>query len=139
MQVGVSDRAIRIAADYTSERNQFGVPVGTFQAVQHRQADSFIDLHAMRLTAQRAVWRLEAGLPADREARVAKWWAASGGSRIANACVHLHGGLGADVDYPIHRYFVWSKALELRAGGANETLAALGAELAASGPSEELQ
>ena len=138
MQTGVSERAIRITADYTTERVQFGVPVGSFQAVQHRQADSFIDLHAMRWTSWRAAWRLAEGLPAEREALVAKWWTADGGSRIANACVHLHGGLGADVDYPIHRYFYWSKALELAAGGAAETLAALGRDMAADGRTEAI-
>lgn len=136
MHVGVSERAIRIAADYTTERVQFGVPVGTFQAVQHRQADSFIDLHAMRWTSWLAAWRLAEGLPAEREALVAKWWTADGGARIANACVHLHGGLGADIDYPIHRYFYWSKALELTAGGAGETLTALGRDMAVNGRTE---
>jgi hypothetical protein len=130
MHVGVSDSAIRITAEYTTERKQFGVPVGSFQAVQHRQADGFIDLHAMRWTSWHAAWRLAAGKSADREAAVAKWWTADGGARIANACVHLHGGLGADVDYPIHRNFYWSKALELNTGGASETLAELGRDMA---------
>ena len=116
-------------------------PSGSFQAVQHRQADGFIDLHAMRLATQRAVWRIGEGLPsAMREAALAKYWTAAGGARIASACVHLHGGLGADVDYPIHRYFYWSKTLELTGGSASQTLAALGADLAASGPTPlELQ
>lgn len=136
--VGVSDRAIKITAEYTTERKQFGVPVGSFQAVQHRQADSFVDLHAMRWTAWHAAWRLAAGLDAEREAWVAKWWTADGGARIANACVHLHGGLGADVDYPIHRHFYWSKALELTAGSAGATLAALGRNMAELGRTEEV-
>ena len=138
LHLGVSDRALRITADYTTERVQFGVPVGSFQAVQHRQADGFIDLQAMRWTAWRAAWRIATGLPAERDALVAKWWAADGGARIASACVHMHGGLGADVDYPIHRYFYWSKSLELTAGGANETLSALGQDMATAGRTEEV-
>ncbi len=134
MQAGVSDRAIRITADYTTEREQFGVPIGSFQAVQHRQADSFIDLEAMRWTMWYAAYRLNEGLSAEREARVAKFWAADGGARIAKACVHLHGGLGSDVDYPIQRYFLWSKSLELTHGGANANLAALGLDMAQTGP-----
>jgi len=136
LQVGVSDRALHMTSGYAKERVQFGVPIGSFQAVQHREADGFIDLEAMRWTLWRAAWRLAAGLPAEREAHVAKLWAAEGGSRIANASLHLHGGLGSDVDYPIHRYFLWSKALELRLGGASATLASLGQELARSGPGE---
>ena len=134
MQVGVSDRALHLTADYTKERVQFGVPIGSFQAVQHRAADGFIDLETMRWTCWRAAWRLSQGLPADREAWVAKFWAADCGSRIANASLHLHGGMGADVDYPIQRYFLWSKALELDLGGARPTLARLGRDMARTGP-----
>ncbi len=134
LQLGVSDRALALTAAYTRERQQFGVAIGSFQAVQHREADAFIDLEAMRWTCWRAASRLAADEPAEREARVAKLWAAEGGSRIANAALHLHGGIGADVDYPIHRHFLWSKALELALGGAPQQLAALGAELARTGP-----
>jgi alkylation response protein AidB-like acyl-CoA dehydrogenase len=136
LQAGVSERALRITADYVKERVQFGVPIGSFQAVQHREADGFIDLEAMRWTLWQAAWRLDEGLPAERDAAVAKFWAAEGGSRIANASLHLHGGLGSDVDYPIHRHFLWSKALELAGGGASATLASLGRELARTGPGE---
>jgi hypothetical protein len=136
LQVGVSDKAIEITAGYTREREQFGVPIGSFQAVQHRLADAFIDLEAMRWTTWRAVWSLAAGLPAARQARVAKFWAAEAGSRIANACIHLHGGLGSDVDYPIHRYFIWSKAIELALGGAGPQLVRLGSDMAVTGPQE---
>jgi alkylation response protein AidB-like acyl-CoA dehydrogenase len=134
LQAGVSERALRITADYVKERVQFGVPIGSFQAVQHREADGFIDLEAMRWTLWQAAWRLDAGLPAERAAAVAKFWAAEGGSRIANASLHLHGGLGSDVDYPIHRHFLWSRSLELSGGGASATLAARGRDLARSGP-----
>jgi hypothetical protein len=136
LQAGASARALRMTADYVKERVQFGVPIGSFQAVQHREADGFIDLEAMRWTLWQAAWRISEGLPAELSAEVAKLWAADGGSRIANASLHLHGGLGSDVDYPIHRYFLWSKALELHGGGAGATLARLGAELARTGPGE---
>jgi alkylation response protein AidB-like acyl-CoA dehydrogenase len=137
LQIGVSARALEITADYTREREQFKVPIGTFQAVQHREADAFIDLEAMRWTLWHAAWRLSQGLPAEREADVAVFWAADGGSRIANASIHLHGGLGSDVDYPIHRHFLWSKALELQLGGASATLARLGSDMARTGPLED--
>jgi alkylation response protein AidB-like acyl-CoA dehydrogenase len=137
LQAGVSASALRITADYVKERNQFGVPIGSFQAVQHREADGFIDLEVMRWSLWRAAWRLAEGLPATRAAAVAKYWAAESGSRIANASLHLHGGLGSDVDYPIHRHFLWSKALELQHGGAGVTLSRLGRELVRTGPGEE--
>jgi alkylation response protein AidB-like acyl-CoA dehydrogenase len=113
---------------------QFGVPIGSFQAVQHRLADCYIDLEAMRWVTWRAAWRLAERLPATRETLVAKFWAAEGGARITAAAQHLHGGIGVDVDYPIHRYFLAAKALELGLGGATQQLARLGRDLARTPP-----
>ncbi len=136
VQVGVSERAIEITGAYVTEREQFGTPIGTFQAVQHRSADAYIDLESIRWTTWRGAWKLANGHPAPREAAVAKFWAAEGGARIANAVQHLHGGIGVDLDYPIHRYFLWTKALELSLGGAARQLAWLGKDMARSGPQE---
>ena len=137
LQLGVSERALEITAAYVGEREQFGGPIGAFQAVQHRCADAYIDLESIRWTTWRAASRLARGLDVAREAMVAGFWAADGGSRIAGSAQHLHGGLGVDVDYPIHRHFLWSKALELRLGGATPSLARLGREMAAAPPSEQ--
>jgi alkylation response protein AidB-like acyl-CoA dehydrogenase len=136
LHLGVCERALEITAAYVTEREQFGVPVGTFQAVQHRAADGYIDLECMRWTTWRAAWRLDAGLPALREAAVAKFWAAEGGARIVASAQHLHAGIGVDRDYPIHRYFLWSKQLELALGAATPELLRLGRDLARSGPTE---
>ncbi len=135
-QMGVSERALEITADYVKQRVQFGAPIGSFPAVQHRCADAWIDLEALRWTTWRAAWKLSRGEDAHREALVAKFWAAEAGSRIATATQHLHGGMGVDLDYPIHRYFLWSKALELEQGGGTRQLVELGRELARSGPQE---
>jgi 3-oxocholest-4-en-26-oyl-CoA dehydrogenase beta subunit len=132
-QIGVSERALEITTAHLRERVQFGAPIGSFPAVQQRAADAWIDLQAMRWTTWRAAWRFAEGLSAEREIQVAKFWAAEAGSRIANTAQHLHGGLGADLDYPIHRYFLWSKALELWLGGATPQLAQLGREMASQG------
>ena len=61
---------------------------------------------------------------------VAKYWASYSGSRVGHADLHLHGGISIDLDYPIHRYFLWSKHLELQLGAGTPQLAALGALLA---------
>jgi len=135
-QLGVSERALDMTARYVRERMQFGVPIGSFQAVQHRSADAYIDLEAMRWTAWRAIDHVAAGEPAARECAVAKFWAAEGGARIAASAQHLHGGIGVDLDYPIHRYFLRSKALELALGGATAQLVRLGRDLATTGPTE---
>jgi alkylation response protein AidB-like acyl-CoA dehydrogenase len=128
--VGVGERALEITAAYTSERHQFGKPLGSFQAVQQRAADAYIDVEAMRATMWQAAWRISEGLDAEHPVAVAKFWAAEGGQRVVSAAQHLHGGMGADVDYPLHRYTLWSKWVELSFGGATETLARMGKELA---------
>jgi hypothetical protein len=130
LQVGVCDRALRMAAEYTTHREQFGRPIASFQAVHQRAADAYIDLEALRLSTWEAIYRLAAGLPAEEAVMIAKFWAADGGQRVAVAAQHLHGGIGVDVDYPLHRYFMWAKHLELVLGSAPEQLARLGTRIA---------
>lgn len=138
VQLGVSSRALEITTDYAKEREQFNAPIGSFPAVQQRAADCFVDLEAMHATLWHAAWKLHKGEEAPREAMVAKFWAAEAGARIASAAQHLHGGIGVDFDYPIHRYFIWSKSLELALGGASPQLARLGNDMALTGPQESL-
>ena len=123
-------RAIMSTAAYVSQRVQFGRPLSTNQGVALRAADAYIDVEAMRVTTLLAAWRLDRDGEAPAEVEVAKWWASEGGSRVVHATQHLHGGMGADVDYPIHRYFLWGKQLENTLGGASAWLARLGARLA---------
>jgi alkylation response protein AidB-like acyl-CoA dehydrogenase len=134
VMAGVAAEAIRLTGEYTSQREQFGRPIATFQAVGQRAADAYVDTQAIRLTMLQAAWRLGAGLPADREVAVAKYFAAAGGQRVVHAAAHLHGGVGVDRDYPLHRYFLLAKQLELFLGGASRQLLRLGAILAAEGP-----
>lgn len=129
-QVGVCEEAVAITSRYVCEREQFGTKLGTFQAVGHRIADAYIDTEAIRLTTLQATWRLDTGLDAEQELMVAKFWAAEGAQRVVHAAQHLHGGIGVDIDYPIHRYFRWAKVLELTLGGASPSLVRLGASLA---------
>ena len=136
VQVGVSERALEITTSYVKQREQFGGPLGALPAVQHRCADAYVDLESMRWVTWSAAWRLAEERPASREAMVAKFWSADAGSRIASATQHLHGGMGVDLDYPIHRYFLWSKSLELTFGAATPQLARLGRDMARSGPPE---
>jgi alkylation response protein AidB-like acyl-CoA dehydrogenase len=133
-QVGVSERALEITTHYLREREQFGAPLGALQAVQQRCADCFIDLECLRGVTWKAAYELAQDRPAARDAWIAKFWAAEAGSRIATATQHLHGGIGADLDYPIHRHFLWSKSLELALGAALPQLAELGRDMARTGP-----
>lgn len=130
LQLGISDAALRRTAAYATERKQFGKPIGSFQAYAMRAADSFIDVEAIRSTLYQAIWAVDTDRGADEAVEVAKWWSCRAGHRVAHAVQHLHGGIGADVEYPIHRYFLWTKQTEYTLGGASTHLARLGAFLA---------
>jgi acyl-CoA dehydrogenase len=130
-QLGVTERALELTAEYARTRVQFDRPIGSFQAVAQRLADAYIDVAAIRLTLWQAAWRLSAGLPCDTEVATAKFWAADGGHRVAHTAVHIHGGVGIDLDHPLHRYFVAAKRNEFTLGGATAQLRRIGAVLAA--------
>jgi 3-oxocholest-4-en-26-oyl-CoA dehydrogenase beta subunit len=129
LQVGIVQEATRIAAEYTSNRRQFGKPLSVFQGVSHKAADGYIAAQAMEVTMLSAAWRLATGLDATAEVMVAKWWAAEGGHDTIHKTQHIHGGMGADIDYPSHRYFLWGKTIENTLGGASAWAARLGAHL----------
>jgi acyl-CoA dehydrogenase len=131
-QLGVLERALELTATYAREREQFGRPIGSFQAVAQRLADAYIDVEAARLTMWEAAWRLSEGLPATAELATAKFWAADAGHRVAHTAVHIHGGTGIDVDAAAHRYFTAAKRTEFTLGSATTQLRRLGAELAAT-------
>jgi hypothetical protein len=130
LQVGVCEAALTKTAAYLNARQQFGRPLSTFQGTMLRAADAAIDIEAMRVTWQNAAWRFDSGRDAADAARVAKWQASERGQRAVHATQHLHGGMGADISYPIHRYFLWGKQIELLLGGPSAQLARLGVDIA---------
>lgn len=130
-QLGVTEGALTLTASYAKTREQFGRPIGTFQAVSQRLADGYIDVFAQRLTLWAAVWRLSEGLPAEVEVAIAKLWAADSGHRLAHTTVHVHGGVGIDLDGEAHRYFTSAKRFEFSFGAATEQALTIGRALAA--------
>ncbi len=128
VQLGVCEEALATTSAYVSQRVQFGRPISTNQAVAVRAADAYLDTEAIRLTAQHAAWLLDSGEEAAAEpaSLVAKHWASAGGLRVVHATQHLHGGIGADVDYPIHRYFLWGRQGAFALGSAGAVAAELG-------------
>ncbi|TQK71976.1 acyl-CoA dehydrogenase family protein [Nocardioides sp. SLBN-35] len=126
--LGVCEEDLRITAAYTSERVQFGRPLSTNQAVAVRATDAYLDTEAIRLTTQKAAWLLDNGdeEAAESASLVAKWWASVGGLRVVHAGQHLHGGIGADIDYPVHRYFLWGRQVAFSLGSGDAVAAELG-------------
>jgi alkylation response protein AidB-like acyl-CoA dehydrogenase len=135
LALGLGERVLDMTSEYTGKREQFGFPVATFQAVAVQAADRFIDLRAMEVTLWQAAWRIASGaagvLPASGDVAVAKIWASEGVRRVVQTAQHLHGGFGADVEYPLHRYHAWAKHLELSLGPAAAHEETLGDLLAA--------
>ncbi|MBV8928154.1 MAG: acyl-CoA/acyl-ACP dehydrogenase [Mycobacteriaceae bacterium] len=129
-QLGVLERALELTAEYAREREQFDRPIGSFQAVAQRLADGYIDVKGLRLTLTQAVWRVSEDLPADIDVSSAAFWAADAGHRVAHTTVHVHGGVGIDLDHPVHRYFLAAKQTEFAVGGATGQLRRIGRELA---------
>jgi alkylation response protein AidB-like acyl-CoA dehydrogenase len=130
LSLGVGESALTQTAAYLNQRHQFGRPLASFQGALLRAGESAIDLEAVRVTLWQAAWRLDTGRPAAEAVAVAKWQAAERGQKVVHATQHLHGGIGADISYPIHRYFLWNKQLELLLGGPSAQLARLGRCLA---------
>jgi alkylation response protein AidB-like acyl-CoA dehydrogenase len=130
MELGIAERALRMTAEYTTSRQQFERPIATFQAVAQRAADAYVNVEAIRVATWQAAWRLASDLPASREIAIAKYWACEGGHQVTYAAQHLHGGMGFDLEYPLHRYYTWSRQIEVTLGSASEHIARLGSELA---------
>jgi acyl-CoA dehydrogenase len=130
-QSGVLERALELTADYGREREQFGRAIGSFQAVAQRLADAYIDVRGLKLTTLQAAWLVSEHLDAAKELATAKFWAADAGHRVAHTAVHVHGGVGIDVDHPLHRYFLHAKQNEFALGSASVQLRRIGTALAA--------
>ncbi|MEV5978744.1 acyl-CoA dehydrogenase family protein [Streptomyces sp. NPDC052114] len=135
LALGLGEAVLGMTGEYTGKREQFGFPVATFQAVAVQAADRYIDLRAMEVTLWQAAWRIstaaDGALPTAGDVAVAKIWASDGVRRVVQTAQHLHGGFGADTDYPLHRYHAWAKQLELSLGPAAAHEETLGDLLAA--------
>ena len=130
LQLGALVEALQRAADYVSERHQFGRPLGSFQALAVRAADAYIEVELLRSAQWQLAWRLDQGLSATAAAHVAKHHASKAGFIVGHTVQHFHGGVGADLRYPIHRFYLKSQALAAIGGGAEAQLARIGRALA---------
>jgi alkylation response protein AidB-like acyl-CoA dehydrogenase len=110
-RIGISSQAIGIAraaleesVAYAKDRQQFGKPIGDFQAIQWKLADMKTELDAAHLLSLRAAWLKEAGKPFSREASMAKLFASEAGNRICNHAVQIHGGYGYTREFAAERH-----------------------------------
>ena len=127
--LGVTEKMTSLIAGYSSEREQFGRVIGTFQAVSHRAADCFIDLECLRLVNQQASINLNTNLDCENDALISKIWAGDACHKISYSAQHLHGGMGVDKDYVLWRYCLLAKECELINGSASQNIDRLGVNI----------
>lgn len=118
--------ALELTTAYIRTRKQFGRALAEFQAVTMQIADVYIAGRALDVAMWSAVWRLGEGLPVEEDLALAAYHV-SAALKALYTCQHLHGGLGLDVTYPLHRYFAQAKHLSHLLGGADAQLDLIGA------------
>jgi 3-oxo-4-pregnene-20-carboxyl-CoA dehydrogenase alpha subunit len=115
--------ALQLTRDHVATRRQFGRPLAEFQAVSQQVADVYIASRTLHLLTLSACWRLDnskkMGLDADGDLDVARWWVTEEARRSVMTCHHLHGGVGVDISYPLHRFSSMIADLARFLGGAS--------------------
>jgi 3-oxo-4-pregnene-20-carboxyl-CoA dehydrogenase alpha subunit len=125
---GLVAGALRLTADYVAGRKQFGKPLSTFQTVAAQLAEVYIASRTIDLAAKSVVWRLSEGRNADDDLDVLGYWITSQAPPVMQICHHLHGGMGMDITYPMHRYYSTIKDLARLLGGSSHRLDLVGAQ-----------
>ncbi len=126
IQLGVAEGAVALAAEHVSTREQFNRPLSAFQAVSQRAADGYIMTEALRTTVLNASWQCDHGEDPRADTLAAAYWASEGTQQVVLGAQHLHGGLGADTDHPVHRQFLWGMQYASTLGNASTHLERLG-------------
>jgi alkylation response protein AidB-like acyl-CoA dehydrogenase len=126
---GVLSGALELTTGHIRTRRQFGRALAEFQAVTVQIADVYIARRALDVAMWSGVWRLAEGLPATEDLGIAALHATDSALAALYTCQHLHGGLGLDVTYPLHRYFAWGKHHAHLLGGVQAQLDLIGAHV----------
>jgi alkylation response protein AidB-like acyl-CoA dehydrogenase len=119
LMVGGMERVLELTVSYAKDRNAFGHPIGAFQSIQHRCANMLMDLETSRFSTYQAAWRISQGMPAAKEAAIAKFWANQAYNRMAASAHQVFGGIGFTEDHALHWYTKRAKAQEFAYGGDN--------------------
>ncbi|MCS7295960.1 MAG: acyl-CoA dehydrogenase, partial [Dehalococcoidia bacterium] len=112
--VGLAQRDFEISVNYAKERVQFGRPIGSFQAIQHKAADMVTDVDGMRYIMYKAAWATSENEESqDMDVAMAKAWCSDASRRVVAHGQQIHGGIGFTKDYIIQLYFRRQKRAEL--------------------------
>ncbi len=119
MMVGGAQKVLEMSVDYAKQRIQFGRPIGSFQAIQHKCANMLVDIDASRFITYEAGWKLSQGLPATKEVAMAKCWTGEAYRRVCAEGHQIHGGVGFITDHDMQRYFRQAKMMDIAFGDSN--------------------
>ena len=114
--VGLARAALEAAVPYSKQREQFGKPISSFQAIQFMLADMATQVDAARLLTWRAAWLRDQGKPFEKEAAMAKLYASEVGMSVTTKAVQIFGGYGYTVEFPVERYMREAKLFEIVEG-----------------------
>jgi alkylation response protein AidB-like acyl-CoA dehydrogenase len=114
--LGLMEKVLGMAVEHAKIREQFGRPIGSFQAIQHQCADMVTDIDKLKFLTYRAAWKLSTGTSADREIHMAKARASDASRRVTLLGIKIHGGVGITQEYDLQFYFRRAKAAETAFG-----------------------
>ena len=129
MALGLAQAAIEAAAKYALEREQFGKPIGEFQAIQFMLADMSTDIEAARLLVYQAARLKDAGESFAIEASKAKLFASEAAHRVCHKAIQIHGGYGYSKEFPVERYMRDAKLTEIGEGTSEVQRMIIGREV----------
>jgi len=119
LMVGGAEKVLEMTVNHAKKRVQFGRPIGSFQAIQHRCANMKVDLDGARFATYEAAWKMSQGLPCTLEVSVAKVWVNQAFDRICANGHQIQGGSGVMKDYDMELYSRRAKAAEFFFGDTN--------------------
>jgi alkylation response protein AidB-like acyl-CoA dehydrogenase len=114
--VGIARGSLEEALKYSSEREQFGSPIGNFQAIEHKMVNMAVETDAARLLVHRAAWARDQGKPFTKLASMGKLKASEVATQAALEAIQIHGGYGYTKEYHVERFLRDAKLLEIGEG-----------------------
>ena len=119
LMVGGAQQVLEMTVNYAKERVQFGRPIGSFQAIQHKCADMATEVDGCRFITYQAAWKMSEGLPCALDVSMAKAWVSEAYRRTCVEGHQIHGGIGFIKDHDMQLYYRRAKASELMFGDAD--------------------
>jgi alkylation response protein AidB-like acyl-CoA dehydrogenase len=114
--LGLLEKVLGFTVEHAKQREQFGRPIGSFQAIQHQCADMATEIDKIRFLAYRAAWKLSQKMPAGKEISMAKARASDASRKVCLLGIKIHGGIGISEEHDLQLYFRKAKAAELAFG-----------------------